>query len=133
MAEPILPDMTPDYYVKMPRAVVEGVDKLVDMSRTSGGYVQTEADWQTVEAIYKLWAFYYPEDFKLAIEHQKRVRAGAYNEHGTTQEGDGRVLGTFPEKFDQMLGAVFFNQRQDRKFVRKLVKRLPLFQMPEKV
>lgn len=116
------------HYEPFDALTVEAVDRIVEIAKKNGSqdYIQTEADWRTVETIYKVFSIMYPEtnkDFEKAV---KSFRDKS-NTHGIGKDGEGLVQHTLevPQPFYQMMKTIFPLQEWDRKFCLKMAQKLP--------
>lgn len=123
--------------VPFPRAIVEAVDKIADkaMKHSSGHSVTTAADWEIVEDIFKLWAKFYPDEYQDFLRQQRQLRSGAFNKHGASPDKNTALqhLAELPGKAWRMVEEFFPEQELTKGFIKKLVRRLPILQVPEKI
>ena len=99
------------------------------------GVVEHEGDWKTIEFCYEVFRISYPEDLKVFIETQKKVRYNLKHEHGGFKDGEARMqhMMNIPQKMYQLINVFYPDQKWDRTFVRELAVRLPVFRVPKKL
>ena len=127
----------PELNLKAEQIKQDSVEVIMKMADGSNGRVETHKDWQVVEAIFKIWMLNYKSEFKAAISDQKRLRYVAKNKFASNREKGGaliRHLINYPSGFVKLMHSVYPDQKlHDMKFAKRLLKLIPLFQVPEKV
>jgi hypothetical protein len=123
------------YYVEVPRKKVELIDKLVELSKNSGTTIETEKDWEIVAKLFDFFKTEFPEaysEYLVSIAHLRRE-----HNYGTAivKQGDGMMQHQLeiPEKFAELIYAIFPDQKFDRDFVRGLSKTLPILRVASKL
>ena len=116
----------------MPKILVEVVDRVNQYYKLYGskqGVVETEGDWRVIELCYELFRISYPDDLKVFVETQKRIRYNLKHEHGGV---DGmRHMLNIPQKMYQTISVFYPQQKWDKEFGRKLCTRLPVLKVPK--
>lgn len=129
-------------WVPFPKPVVEAVDKIVERAKIIGvdGRVETTKHWELVEDLFRLWARFYPTEYQQYYQQQVELKKNQQNEHGSAREAGGAEVqhvveiprrfysllhGIFPEVDSQLVGS--------KTFAMKLVQRLPILQVGEKI
>lgn len=119
--------------VEIPRWVVDLTDSLVQVAHDNispNGFIETDKDWNVVEAIFKVWAARYPDDYRQFGESQKQVRANSFNDLGITKGKGGAEMQhqlNLPQKFDEMFRSLYPNQKFTKKFIQQLARKFPVF------
>jgi hypothetical protein len=123
------------YYVEVPRKKLEIVDKLVELSKNSGTSIETEKDWEIVARLFEFFKEEFPEDYAYYLQSISMLRR--QHDYGTAivKEGDAMMQHQLeiPEKFAEMIYAIFPDQKFDRDFVRGLSKTLPILRVASKI
>lgn len=124
--------------VPMPRAIVEAVDSINEFFRINGskqGYVEHNGDWKVIEFCFEVFRVSYPEDLKVFVETQKKIRYNLKHEHGGFEEGEARMqhMMNIPQKMYQLINKFYPQQRWDKKFATELATKLPVFRVPKKL
>ena len=107
------------------------------MANGSNGRVETNKDWQVVEAVFKVWVLNYKHEFMQAKKDQKMLRNIAKNKYASDEPKGGAVIRhvvNYPTGFTRLMGSIYPEQKlQDKKFIKRFLKIIPLFQVPEKI
>lgn len=138
-------------YVLVRRDLYNLVEKLVDKVRNEGK-VETERHWQVVETLFKIWVKYFPREYKSFYKQQRVLQGLQKNKFGSVKEGGAEMqhVMEMPKTFHKLLKAVFQkmeydhlreewitkdidSQLKDKKFVIKLLARMPIMKIPDKV
>lgn len=123
------------YYVEVPRKKVEIVDKLVELSKNSGTTIESEFDWEIVAKLFEFFKAEFPEDYNEYLKSIAMLRS--QHNYGTAmiKQGDGMMQHQLeiPEKFAELIWAIFPDQKFDRDFVRGLSKTLPILRVASKI
>ena len=123
------------YYVEVPRKKVEMIDKLVELSKNSGTTIEDEKDWEIVAKLFEFFKVEFPEDHYYFLQGIAQIKSN-YN-HGTAmvKQGDGMVQHQLeiPEKFAELIYAIFPDQKFDKDFVRGLAKTLPILKVASEI
>lgn len=122
-------------YIVTPKIVADIVDVLVKKRRlgSTNGMVDSKRDWEIVEDCFEVFAIVYPEDVKVFIDTQKKVRDNLKYETGAIEEGEARMqhMMNMPQKFYLMVSKLYPQQKWDRDFVMELAKRMPVLSVPK--
>lgn len=123
------------YYVEVPRKKVEIVDRLVELAKNSGKTIETEKDWEIVEKLFVFFKHEFPEayaDYLQSIQHFRRQHNFG---NAIVKDGEGMIQHQLeiPEKFAELIWAIFPDQKFDRDFVRGLSKTLPILKVASKI
>ena len=122
---------------KVEKSRQDAVEALMRMADGSTGKVETEKDWQVLEAIFKLWAYFYQEEFREATRKHKELRKIAKNEFASTRDKGGaeiRHLIEWPNHLLRLIESIYPDQKtHDKKFVLKYVKKFRIFQVGAKI
>lgn len=123
------------YYVEVPRRKVEIIDKLVELSKNSGTTIENDKDWEIVEKLFEFFKMEFPEDYAYFLQGIAHMRS--QHNYGTAiiKEGDAMMQHQMeiPEKFAELIYAIFPDQKFDRDFVRGLAKTLPILKVASKI
>lgn len=122
----VVKDLNKVDYVPFPYEMVARVDRIVAMAKSSQGSVQSDADLKAVRMIFDLFVHYYPQaadDLYAAVRHYKSME----NDGGLGKEGSAMLQHQIeiPQRFYELMKAVYPNQKWDRKFIKKLVGVIP--------
>jgi len=123
------------YYVEVPRKKVEIVDKLVELSKNSGTTIESEHDWEIVAKLFEFFKVEFPEDYNEYLKSIAMLRSQHNYGNAIVKQGDGMVQHQLeiPEKFAELIWAIFPDQKFDRDFVRGLSKTLPILRVANKI
>jgi len=126
-------------YLEVPRHKVQRVDAILDKHKrlNCNDWVQTDNDWEIVVDLYKFWITEYPEEYKTFYDSVTKYKNEMERSDGIVKDGDAMLQHQLelPEYFYRFLIAVFDKQEShfDRKFVKELSKRIPLFKVADKI
>lgn len=90
--------------------------------------VKTEKDWVIVERLLLFFKERWPNEFiefRSAIPSIRKTR----NSRGYSKSKEIMYVGAMPQRFMRLLKVIFPYQQFDKKFINKLVKRIPLFRV----
>jgi hypothetical protein len=123
------------YYVEVPRKKVEIVDKLVELSKNSGTTIETEKDWEIVSKLFDFFKTEFPEAYSEYLVSIAQLRSQHNYGNAIVKQGDGMIQHQLeiPEKFAELIYAIFPDQKFDRDFVRGLSKTLPILRVASKI
>lgn len=125
-----------EYTVPYEKPIVDVVEALIRFARTKGysQIVSSEGHWEVIEKIFEAWAALYPEEYQTFKKTQSVQKSHQKNKHASSREGEAILqhIAEIPLKFEQMIKVIFPMQRtQDKKFIRKLARRMNLLKMPD--
>lgn len=123
------------YYVEVPRKKLEIVDKLVELSKNSGTTIESENDWQIIEKLFEFFKSEFPEDYSEYLVSIANLRSQHNYGNAIVKQGEAMVQHQLeiPEKFAELIWAIFPDQKFDRDFVRGLAKTLPILKVASKI
>jgi hypothetical protein len=123
------------YYVEVPRKKVELIDKLVELSKNSGTTIETEKDWEIVEKLFDFFKSEFPEAYSEYLVSISHLRSQHSYGNAIIKEGDSMLQHQLeiPEKFAELIYAIFPDQKFDRDFVRGLSRTLPILRVASKI
>lgn len=104
---------------------VVAVDKLNDLIGGKRENVKTDEDWRLVEIIMQFFMQRWPEEFWEFYRTIPKIRH-TRNAKGYSKTKEVKYVGAMPVRFQRLLKVAFPYQQFDKKFVNKLVKRIPL-------
>ncbi len=123
------------YYVEVPRKKVEIIDKLVELSKNSGTTIESEQDWEIVAKLFEFFKAEFPEDYSYYLQSIAMLRSQHNYGKAFVKQGDAMIQHQLeiPEKFAEMIYAIFPDQKFDRDFVRGLSKTLPILRVASSI
>jgi hypothetical protein len=123
------------YYVEVPRKKVEIIDKLVELSKNSGTTIETEKDWEIVAKLFDFFKVEFPEDYAYYLQSIAMLRSQHNYGNAIVKQGEGMIQHQLeiPEKFAELIYAIFPDQKFDKDFVRGLSKTLPILKVANKI
>lgn len=125
-------DNTADlYYVEVPRRKVQIIDKLVELSKNSGTSIQTDQDWEIVTRLFEFFKVEFPEDHYYFLQGIAQLRRNHNYGKAFIKQGDSVIQHQLeiPEKFAELIYAIFPDQKFDRNFVKGLASALPILKV----
>lgn len=119
------------YYVEVPRRKVQIIDMLVELAKNSGTTIETQKDWEIVEKLFEFFKVEFPEDYAYFLQGIAMMKSNYNHGKAFVKEGDGMVQHQLeiPEKFAELIYAIFPDQKFDKDFVRGLAKTLPILKV----
>jgi hypothetical protein len=123
------------YYVEVPRRKVQIIDALVELSKNSSTSIQTDKDWEIVEKLFDFFKVEFPEDYAYFLQGIAQIRSNYNHGKAFIKEGSGMMQHQMeiPEKFAELIYAIFPDQKFDRDFVRGLAKTLPILKVASSI
>lgn len=123
------------YYVEVPRRKVQLIDKIVELAKNSSTTIENDADWEIVRTLFDFFKTEFPEDYAYYLKSIAMFRSQHNYGNAFVKEGDGMIQHQLeiPEKFAELIWAVFPDQKFDRDFVRGLSKTLPIMKVANKI
>lgn len=130
-------------WVPFPEPVVTAVDKIVEKAKqvgVQGGRIESVKHWEIVADLFRLWARFYPHEYKAFYDQQVELKRNQANEHGSRREKGGAevqhvveiprrfytlVKGIFPEVDRQLVGS--------KKFAMKWAQQMPILKIADKI
>jgi hypothetical protein len=123
------------YYVEVPRKKVQIIDKLVELSKNSGTIIESDKDWEIVAKLFEFFKTEFPEDYAYYLQSIAMLRSQHNYGKAFVKQGDAMIQHQLeiPEKFAEMIYAIFPDQKFDRDFVRGLSKTLPILRVASSI
>lgn len=123
------------YYVEVPRRKVELIDKLVELSKNSGTTIESEKDWEIVAKLFEFFKSEFPEDYAEYLVSIAHLRSQHNYGNAIIKQNGGMMQHQLeiPEKFAELIYAIFPDQKFDRDFVRGLSKTLPILKVASQI
>ena len=123
------------YYVEVPRRKVQIIDKLVELSKNSGTTIESDKDWEIVAKLFEFFKTEFPEDYAYYLQSIAMLRSQHNYGKAFIKQGDSMIQHQLeiPEKFAEMIYAIFPDQKFDRDFVRGLSKTLPILRVASSI
>jgi hypothetical protein len=123
------------YYVEVPRRKVQIIDKLVELSKNSGTTIESQKDWEIVEKLFEFFKLEFPEDYQYFLIGIAQMKSNYNYGKAFIKEGESMIQHQMeiPEKFAELIYAIFPDQKFDRDFVRGLAKTLPILKVASSI
>lgn len=123
------------YYVEVPRRKVQIIDRLVELSKNSGTTIESDADWEIVAKLFEFFKSEFPEDYQHFLIGIAQMRSNYNYGKAFIKQGEGMVQHQMeiPEKFAELIYAIFPDQKFDRDFVRGLARTLPILKVASSI
>ena len=118
-------------YAKVPRHIVEQIDKLVEASRGRTD-VKTESDWVLVSRIFEFWTRAFPNEWAEFAEQVRLIKETRLNKQGYSPTKEIKYVGALPLRFERMIKTCFPRQQFDKSFVAKLTNNIKIVRVGEK-
>lgn len=110
------------------QADVQAVDKLIELAQGNRDVVESDSDWRLVEIIFQFFMQRWPQEFNEFYSSIPDIRA-TRRDKGYSKSKEIKYVGALPERFMRLVKVIFPYQQYDKKFVNKLVKRIPLLKV----
>lgn len=107
---------------------VRTVNKIVELARGKREIVKTLDDWDIVEELLRFFASEWPAEFNEFRKSIPDIRSSR-RDGGYSESGEIKYVGAMPPRFMKLIKAIFPFQQFDKKFVNKLVRKIPLFKV----
>jgi hypothetical protein len=123
------------YYVEVPRRKVQIIDALVELSKNSSTSIQTNKDWEIVEKLFEFFKTEFPEDYQHFLIGIAQIKRDHNYGKAFIKDGSGMMQHQMeiPEKFAELIYAIFPDQKFDRDFVRGLARTLPILKVASSI
>ena len=123
------------YYVEVPRHKVKIVDALVELAKDSGRTIENDNDWSVVQKLFEFFKYEFPEDYQNVLKSVAELKQQHNYGNAIVKEGEGMVQHQMeiPQKFAEMIEAVFPDQKFDKDFVRGLSKAVPILKVASQI
>jgi hypothetical protein len=123
------------YYVEVPRRKVEIIDKLVELSKNSSTTIESDRDWEIVAKLFEFFKVEFPQDYQYFLIGIAQMKSNYNHGKAFIKEGEAMVQHQMeiPEKFAELIYAIFPDQKFDRDFVRGLAKTLPILKVASSI
>lgn len=119
-------------------------EAVVKVSQGVGGdfqQIETQRDWQVVEELLKIYAHFFPVQYREYLKNNKALLANQKNQFGlledpTTKKGgliSARQLGTWPFELETLIRVVWPDQKFTKKFNEKFFKKFKAFATAERI
>ena len=122
--------------VELPASEVAHIDSIVQGARGTGMTIKGEKAWNIVFQLFHFWASWYPHEYLQFKKDQQVYRAGLYDKKYARIEGDMEIrqVVNIPPRFMRILKAFFPNHNfHDKMWMREFARKMPLFQVPERL
>jgi hypothetical protein len=116
------------YLRQYEKGIIEDVDKIVEISHGHRGFVKGNKDWDIVIELFNFWSKRWPNETSDFVDQIERIRE-TRRDGGYSDSGETRYVGALPPRFMKMIKAIFEEQQFDKKFMDKLVKKMPIFKV----
>jgi hypothetical protein len=110
------------------KTVVEDVDKIVELSHGNREVVKTSKDWEILEELLKFYIKRWPQEFAEFKETIPNIRHSR-RDGGYSKSKETMYVGAIPPRFMKLIKVIFPQQQFDKKFVWKMVTKIPLFRV----
>lgn len=107
---------------------VTDVDRIVALSQGKRDLVKSMKDWEVVGELLEFYSERWPQEFAEFRSAMPDIRA-TRRPGAKSKSGEMMYVGAIPPRFMRIMQAVFPLQQFDKKFVWKLVRRIPLFKV----
>lgn len=122
-------------YVAVSPAKLKLVDEIVYKVRhNTSGTVESDTEWEAIVLMFELFKIEYPEHYDWFVDKIKFYRQATQDTHGIIKDESGDSMQhqlEIPEGFHMYVHTMFPNQKWDKKFVRRLIKELPILRISE--
>lgn len=124
----------PEYVAVSPNKL-KLVDAIVYKVRhNTSGTVESDQEWEAIVLMFELFKLEYPEHYDWFVDKIKFYRQATQDTHGIIKDESGDSMQhqlEIPEGFHMYVHTMFPNQKWDRKFVRRLIKELPILKISD--
>jgi hypothetical protein len=108
--------------------VIKDIDRLLELAHGKREDVKTANDWEVLDELFKFFVNRWPKEFvsfKESVELIRRTR----NPGGKSNSKEIMYLGALPSRLERLIKTMFPNQKFDKPFMYKLVKRYKLLKV----
>lgn len=128
-------DFSPVETVNVPEPEAQHIEWLISLSREAGTEIKTEKAWDLVKHLWGFWAKWHVYEYQAWAQDMNRLKKEQTNEWGVLEgEMEVRHIMELPKGFVNLLMRFFPDQKlEDRKFQKQFLKRMPIFQVPDKI
>ena len=124
-------------YIAVPPKKVALVDNIVHKLRhNTSGTVESDLEWEAVVLMFELFKVEYPEHYEWFQNKITEYRRVTDSSKGIVKDESGDSMQhqlEIPEGFHMYVHTMFPNQKWDKKFVRRLIKELPILKVADKL
>lgn len=107
---------------------VQDVDRIVNLAKGVREEIKSQKDWEIFFDLLKFYKERWPDEFESfsqAIKDIRRTRRAK----GYSQSKEIMYVGALPPRFVRIIRAIFPNQRFDKTFVWRMVRKVNLFKV----
>jgi hypothetical protein len=119
-------------YKPVPRAQLEIIDKIVELSKDSKGIVELPEHDNALELMFDLFKLEFAEEYETFLEEMKKFRNASINNDGILKDIRGDAIQhqlEIPERFYMYVKSIFPEQKWDSIFLKRLTSILPIFKI----
>jgi hypothetical protein len=124
-------------YIAVPPKKVSLVDNIVHKLRhNTSGTVESDLEWEAVVLMFELFKVEYPEHYEWFQNKITEYRRATDSSKGIIKDDSGDSMQhqlEIPEGFHMYIHTMFPNQKWDKKFVRRLIRELPILKISDKL
>jgi hypothetical protein len=124
-------------YVAVSPMKLKIVDAIVDkLKHNTSGMVESDTEWEAVVLMFELFKVEYPDHYEWFVEKIKFYRQATDGTHGIIKDDSGDSMQhqlEIPEGFHMYVHTMFPNQKWDKKFVKRLIRELPILKISDKL
>ena len=123
------------YYVEVPRQKVQFIDAIIEIAKNSGTTIENDRDWFVIERLFEFFKKEFPLDYANFLISVQNLRSQHNFGKAFMKEGEAMIQHQLeiPEKFAEMIMAVFPDQKFDKEFVKGLAKTLPILKVASSI
>ena len=122
-------------YVAVSPAKLKLVDAIVEkLKHNTTGMVENDGEWEAIVLMFELFKIEYPEHYQWFLNKIYEYRQATRDTHGIIHDDSDDSMQhqlEIPEGFHMYIHKMFPNQKWDKKFVRRLIRELPILKVAD--
>lgn len=122
-------------YVAVSPTKLKLVDAIIEkLKHNTSGTVESDREWEAIVLMFELFKVEYPEHYQWFLNKIHEYRQATRDTHGIIKDDSDDSMQhqlEIPEGFHMYVHRMFPNQKWDKKFVRRLIRELPILKVSD--
>lgn len=110
------------------KKLVDRTDHIIQMAQGERDEVKSAKDWEIIGELVKFFADEFSDEWDEFVKSLPDIRSSR-NEGGYSSTREIKYLGALPQRLIKMIKVIFPFQQFDKKFMYKLIRKFPVFQV----